>query len=223
MLWSIIKIAVFIALVAAASFAAIYLLELDGEDLTGLPNIERKERLEALLDSADPPIHVAEHVFGAGEHLYRAMCDAGQEGIISKTVDGKYAGRRSKAWVKVKCTRRQEFVIIGWKKSSAKGRPFASLLVAQHEGDDLVYKGNVGTGFSADDLDELAGKMKRLARKTSWAREGDEQKARDKNWRPPPGRDRVLSALVHDAGRRPYRVGPSLFRRALFDASAQSF
>ncbi|MGY8974534.1 MAG: DNA ligase D [Sphingomonadales bacterium] len=142
------------------------LLELDGEDLTGLPNIERKERLEALLDSADPPIHVAEHVLGAGEHLYRAMCDAGQEGIISKTVDGKYAGRRSKAWVKVKCTRRQEFVIIGWKKSSAKGRAFASLLVAQHEGDELVYKGNVGTGFSADDLDELAGKMKRLARKT---------------------------------------------------------
>jgi bifunctional non-homologous end joining protein LigD len=157
------------------------LLELDGEDLTGLPNIERKERLEALLDSADPPIHVAEHVLGAGEHLYRAMCDAGQEGIISKTVDGKYTGRRSKAWVKVKCTRRQEFVIIGWKKSSAKGRPFASLLVAQHEGDDLVYKGNVGTGFSADDLDELAGKMKRLARKTPPA-EVDRASSRGVTW-----------------------------------------
>ena len=143
------------------------LLELGGDDLTGLPNIERKERLEALLAAAKPPIHVADHVLGAGEALYRAMCDAGQEGIISKTVDGAYAGRRSKAWVKVKCTRRQEFVIIGWKASSTKGRPFASLLLAQHEGTKLVYKGNVGTGFSGSDFDELAGKLKRLERKTA--------------------------------------------------------
>ena len=118
----------------ANTFHAFDLLEVDGEDLTGLTNVERKERLEALLGKAGAPIHVAEHILGAGEKLYRAMCDAGQEGIISKTVDGRYSSRRSKSWVKVKCTRRQEFVIIGWKKSSAKGRPFASLLLAQHEG-----------------------------------------------------------------------------------------
>ncbi|WJY17533.1 DNA ligase D [Alteriqipengyuania flavescens] len=146
------------------------ILELEGEDLTDLPNIERKERLEALLATAQPPIHVADHVLGAGDTLYRAMCEAAQEGIISKTVDGKYSGRRSKAWVKVKCTRRQEFVIIGWKASSAKGRPFASLLLAQHDGGELVYKGNVGTGFSADDLDDLAQKLKRLERKTQSAK-----------------------------------------------------
>ena len=157
------------------------LLELEGEDLAKLPNIERKERLEALLAAARPPIHVADHVLGAGETLYRAMCDAGQEGIISKTVDGKYSGRRSKAWVKVKCTRRQEFVVIGWKASSAKGRPFASLLLAQHEGDELVYKGNVGTGFSAADLDDLAGKLKRLERKTPPAKV-DTASARNVTW-----------------------------------------
>ena len=157
------------------------LLELEGEDLAKLPNIERKERLEALLAAARPPIHVADHVLGAGETLYRAMCDAGQEGIISKTVDGKYSGRRSKAWVKVKCTRRQEFVVIGWKASSAKGRPFASLLLAQHEGDELVYKGNVGTGFSAADLDELGGKLKRLERKTAPAKV-DTASARNVTW-----------------------------------------
>ncbi len=52
--------------------------------------------------------------------------------------------------MKVKCTRRQEFVIIGRSASSARGRPFASLLLAQHEGKALVYKGKVGTGFDAD-------------------------------------------------------------------------
>lgn len=157
------------------------LLELDGEDLTGLPNIERKERLEALLGTAPPPIHIADHVIGTGEKLYQAMCGAGQEGIISKTVDGTYSGRRSRSWVKVKCTRRQEFVIIGWKKSSARARPFASLLLAQHEGDTLVYKGNVGTGFSGDDLEDLAGQLKKLVRKTPPA-EVDKVSARGVTW-----------------------------------------
>ncbi|OYX64297.1 MAG: DNA ligase D [Sphingomonadales bacterium 32-64-17] len=151
----------------ALQFHAFDLIELTGEDLAQLPNIERKERLEALLGMAKPPVFVADHVIGAGETLYRSMCDAGQEGIISKTVEGRYSGRRNKNWVKIKCTRRQEFVVIGWKRSSAKGRPFASLLMAQHEGGALVYKGNVGTGFSSDELDDLAAKLKRLERKTA--------------------------------------------------------
>src|SRR5690606_7847222 len=144
------------------SFHAFDLLELDGKDLTGLTQIERKERLEALLATAEPPIHVADHVIGAGEKLYRAMCDAAQEGIISKKIDARYNSARTRNWVKVKCTLRQEFVVIGWKKSSAKGRPFSSLLLAQHEDGKLVYKGNVGTGFSSDTLADLAKRMEPL-------------------------------------------------------------
>jgi len=154
------------------SFHAFDLLELDGKNLAGLTNIERKERLEALLATAEPPIHVADHVIGAGEKLYKAMCAAGQEGTISKTIDGKYAGKRTRNWVKVKCTLRQEFVVIGWKKSSAKGRPFSSLLLAQHEKEGLVYKGNVGTGFNQDTLADLARRMKPLERKTAPAEVG---------------------------------------------------
>ncbi|MDF1835470.1 MAG: DNA ligase D [Alteraurantiacibacter sp. bin_em_oilr2.035] len=166
------------------AFHAFDLVELAGEDLSALSNIERKERLEALLSGAEPPIHVADHIIGAGEKLYRAMCVAGQEGIISKKIDAPYRSRRSKAWVKVKCTRRQEFVIIGWKASSARGRPFASLLLAQHEGDALVYKGNVGTGFSGEDLEMLAAKMKRLERKTAPA-EVDTTSSRKVTWLTP--------------------------------------
>ncbi|HUQ13865.1 MAG TPA: DNA ligase D [Novosphingobium sp.] len=144
------------------SFHAFDLLEADGEDLFGLTNVERKERLDALLGQAQPPIHVADHVIGAGEKLFAAMCAAGQEGIISKRIDGKYASRRSKAWVKVKCILRQEFVIVGWKKSTAKGRPFSSLLLAQNEGGKLTYKGNVGTGFNTDRLADMAARMNKL-------------------------------------------------------------
>ncbi|MBO0748989.1 MAG: DNA ligase D [Porphyrobacter sp.] len=155
------------------AFHAFDLLEVNGEDLTKLSQVERKERLEALLEEAKPPIHVADHLIGAGEKLLKTMCDAGQEGIISKRIDARYSvGKRVKSWVKVKCTRRQEFVIIGWKKSSARGRPFSSLLLAQHEGGKLVYKGNVGTGFNQDSLQELAAKFARLERKTAPAEVG---------------------------------------------------
>ncbi len=150
----------------ALSFHAFDLIELDDEDLVKLPNIERKERLEALLAHAQPPIHVADHVIGAGEKLYAAMCAARQEGIISKKIDAPYRHARSKAWVKVKCTQRQEFVIVGWTKSNARGRPFASLLLAQHDGGELAYRGKVGTGFDSKTLDDLAAKLKHLARKT---------------------------------------------------------
>lgn len=132
------------------------LLSLDGIDLKPLTTIERKERLEALLVDAEPPIHVADHLIGSGEKLLRSMCDAGQEGIIAKRIDAPYRSDRTRGWVKVKCTRRQEFVIVGWTKSKANGRAFASLLLAQHEGKTLVYKGKVGTGFDASNMDDLA-------------------------------------------------------------------
>lgn len=145
------------------SFHAFDLLELSGADLTSLGNVERKERLEALLAKATPPINVADHVIGAGEKLFAAMCSSGQEGIISKRIDGQYTGKRSRNWVKVKCVLRQEFVIVGAVRSDAKGRPFSSLLLAQHENGALVYKGKVGTGFDADRFDTLAQHLKSLA------------------------------------------------------------
>ena len=148
------------------AFFAFDVLEVGGEDLTGHSNIERKEHLEALLKGAKPPIHVADHVIGAGEKLYAQMCKAGQEGIIAKRIDAPYRHSRTTSWVKVKCIQRQEFVVVGWSESSAKARPFASLLLAAKDGDDLVYRGKVGTGFDGDDLDALSGKLDRLARKT---------------------------------------------------------
>ena len=140
-------------------FFAFDLLALEGKDMKPLPLIERKERLEALLKNAAPPVQVADHVIGAGEALYRSLCGAGQEGIIAKRVDAPYRAGRTKSWVKVKCTRRQEFIIIGHVASSAKGRPFKSLLLAQRDGKALVYKGKVGTGFDTDMMAGLADAM----------------------------------------------------------------
>lgn len=137
-------------------YFAFDLLELEGRKLDKLGNLERKEKLAALLGHAQPPINFADHVIGAGEKLYQAMCEARQEGIIAKRIDAAYRGGRARNWVKVKCTLRQEFVIAGWTPSTARGRPFASLILAQWEQGKLVHKGNVGTGFDAEIMDDLA-------------------------------------------------------------------
>ena len=135
------------------------LLSLDGRDLTKLGNVERKARLVGLLPEDDPVVRYADHVVGAGEKLFDAMCAAGQEGIISKKADAPYRGARTTNWLKVKCTRRQEFVIIGWSSSSASSRSFRSLLLAQHKDGRLVYAGKVGTGFNQDSMEMLSAKF----------------------------------------------------------------
>ncbi len=143
------------------------LLERDGEDLAALPNVERKEQLAALLADAAPPIHYAEHIASGGEKLFETLCGSGYEGIVSKRADAPYRGTRSKTWLKTKCTRRQEFVIIGFVESDKAGRDLRSLAVGVNEGGTLRYAGRVGTGFDADTRDMLMGKLKPLVRKTA--------------------------------------------------------
>jgi len=192
------------------------LLSLGGTDLFATSNIERKERLEALLREATPPLHVADHIIGAGEKLFEEMCKAGGEGIISKRVDAPYRGARTRNWLKVKCTLRQEFVIIGWTQSSARGRPFSSLLLAQREGEELVYKGKVGTGFNTDQLDMLEAKFASRARKSASA-EVPRAEARGAQWIKPDLVAEVAFAEFTREGR--VRHGSFLGLRSDKDAS----
>jgi len=128
-------------------FFAFDILALDGADLKTLPNIERKERLRPIIP-IDSPIQFAEHIVGSGEQLLAAMCDAGLEGIVSKRADAPYKNKRTQAWVKVKCTLRSEYVIIGWTDSKSGKRGLGALLMAAGDGKTLRYAGKVGTGFS---------------------------------------------------------------------------
>ncbi|ODP39738.1 DNA ligase D [Sphingomonas turrisvirgatae] len=148
------------------TFFGFDLIEQDGEDIGKLPQIERKERLRAVLAGADPRLQFSEHVLGAGEKLFEAMCAQGHEGIVSKRADAPYRGTRTKSWLKVKCTRRQEFVILGWTESSAKGRGFRALLLGLNEGGALRYAGKVGTGFDMATGHALRVKLDKLARKS---------------------------------------------------------
>jgi bifunctional non-homologous end joining protein LigD len=142
------------------------LLEQDGADLAGLPNVVRKERLHALIGQRKGAIQYAEHITGAGEKLFAAMCKQGYEGIVSKRADARYTSRRTTNWLKVKCTNRSEFVIIGWTQSSSRTRSLRSLLLAVNEAGGLRYAGRVGTGFGGETLKDLHERLAPLARET---------------------------------------------------------
>ena len=151
----------------AMTLFAFDLLALDGNDLTSLSTVERKARLRGIVSGDDGRLQYSEHVIGSGEQLFEQMCAQKMEGIVSKRAAAPYRGDRSKAWVKAKCTLRQEFVIVGWLPSDKMARGFKSLLLGLYDGKCLVYAGKVGTGFNHDLMDELRGKLDRLARKTA--------------------------------------------------------
>ncbi|QPS14925.1 DNA ligase D (plasmid) [Sphingomonas paucimobilis] len=144
---------------ATIDYFAFDLLELDGEDLTGLPLVERKAKLQKILPKGKSRLRYSDHIVGSGEKLLNQFCAAGLEGVISKLATGKYVGSRSGAWVKTKCIKRQEFVVVGWTPSD-KSRLFRSLILAIHEKGELRYAGKVGTGFDTAELIRLMEIMK---------------------------------------------------------------
>ncbi|MEO7383659.1 MAG: DNA ligase D [Novosphingobium sp.] len=143
-------------------YFAFDLLSLDGADLKPLGNAERKAKLRPLLGD-EGVIRFADHVAGHGDKLLAAMCSNEMEGVVSKRADAPYRGRRTQNWIKVKCKRRQEFIVVGWTDSTARGRGFGALLVASRDSKALTYAGRVGTGFDADTIDELREQLDRLA------------------------------------------------------------
>ena len=147
---------------ADLAFYAFDLLVDQGKDIRKLSNLERKERLAALLKPVSAPIIYGDHVVGKGEALFDAICADGGEGIISKKADAPYRGERAKNWLKVKCIQRQEFVIIGW-QASDKRKGFRSLHLAARDGRKLTYAGKVGTGFNTAMILDLSERMKPLA------------------------------------------------------------
>lgn len=141
---------------------------LDGYDLTHAPLLERKEALRAIVPAVDEGIlRYSDHVRGGGPAVRKNACELALEGIISKRIDAPYTPRRSSAWLKIKCSRRQEFVVIGWSPPSGSRKHFGSLLLGAYDSDGgLAYTGRVGTGFTAASLRDLKHRLDALERKS---------------------------------------------------------
>ncbi|WP_245261347.1 DNA ligase D [Mesorhizobium sp. L103C131B0] len=143
-------------------FYAFDLLEFDGEDLSTLPLLERKARLESLLGARRPDdsLQFSSHIVDQGRRVFDAMCEGGHEGVIAKRADSSYVGDRTGSWLKIKCTKRQEFVVGGYRPSDT-GRGMASLILGTYENGKLIYRGRVGTGFTAAMRKDILAKLEK--------------------------------------------------------------
>jgi bifunctional non-homologous end joining protein LigD len=86
----------------AAVACAFDLLMLNGDDLRRKPLIERKATLRKVLRRTKGGIQYVEHVERHGAEMFKAICDLGLEGIVSKKINSPYRSGPSKNWIKVK-------------------------------------------------------------------------------------------------------------------------
>jgi bifunctional non-homologous end joining protein LigD len=144
------------------------LLHLDGWDLRPAPLTARKEALRALVEAAaSPAIRYSDHVQGQGEGFYQQACRLGLEGIVAKRADAPYRSGRGKDWLKVKCLKRQELVIVGFTDPERSRVGLGALLLGVHNKEGkLVFAGRVGTGFNQETLRDLRARLDKLERKT---------------------------------------------------------
>ena len=156
------------------------ILSLDGMDIREYPLIKRKEMLEELMKDAPKSIYYSRHVSGYGKESFDAACAGGMEGIIGKKADSIYSGTRNGDWIKMKCDKRQEFVIGGYTLSDKRISGVSSLLLGIYEGEELIYAGRAGTGISENDMKILEKKFENIKRTESPFKQVPKTRANEK-------------------------------------------
>jgi bifunctional non-homologous end joining protein LigD len=144
------------------------ILALDGVDLRNLPLSQRKEALLSLMKGDTPKnLHYSQHVEGNGEESLRAACELNMEGIIGKKADSLYTGTRSGDWIKLKCSKQQDFIIGGYSLSDKKARGISSLLLGVIDEGELLFIGRAGSGLSNATIKDLEARFSSIKRSES--------------------------------------------------------
>ncbi len=126
------------------------LLWYEGKSLLEIPLKFRQQILREVLPGDDDSIRLSKVFNASGIEFFRAAEKMGLEGIIAKKADSTYsASLRSREWLKIKVSKRQEVVIGGYTKNEDTTKAFSSLLLGVYENGKFQYVGKVGTGFSS--------------------------------------------------------------------------
>ncbi|HEX5088947.1 MAG TPA: non-homologous end-joining DNA ligase [Nocardioides sp.] len=162
-------------------------LRVDGADVRGEPMLDRKRRLRQLL-TFEGPIRYTPHRRRGGEEYFAEACRKGWEGLIAKRADAAYATGRTDRWLKFKCEAGQELVVVGWTDPEGSRVALGALLLAywdRKDGEDLVYAGKVGTGFSQSVLRDLHDRLSRIERNTTPCTRGSSIPRKGVHWAEP--------------------------------------
>ncbi len=167
------------------AFFAFDLPYLNGYDLRGVPLVQRRALLRALLEGfADETVRFSEDFALDPSDLLHSACEMALEGIVGKQRDSRYTSRRSGAWIKLRCRRRQEFVIGGYSEPAGSRSGFGALLLGVHDQHGkLHYAGRVGTGFDAAALRSIKRELDALeAPRSPFAQSPSERSRTKVHW-----------------------------------------
>ena len=150
---------------APVRFYVFDLLQLDGKSLIKLPLAQRKELLAKLCEGIGDPIRFSGEIGSDAKSLLAEVKHRGLEGLIGKQRDSFYEpGRRSGAWIKLKCVNEQEFVIGGFTPPGGSRKYFGAILVGYYKDQRLLFAGKVGSGFTGKSLSILHKKFQSQSR-----------------------------------------------------------
>lgn len=145
------------------------LLYYDKYNLMAVPLIDRKNILQKLLqNSSESILRYSDHIVGHGEKIFKKVCAMSLEGIVSKKLDSHYHEKRTRDWLKIKCVKRQEFVIGGYSLPGGSRKYFGSLFLGYYDQKgNLIFCGNVGTGFNQASLKLIYQKLQKQISRTN--------------------------------------------------------
>jgi bifunctional non-homologous end joining protein LigD len=139
------------------------LLYVDGYDVRSCALLERKRMLAGILKKPPARVQYVDHVEGRGAEFFEQCGNMGLEGMVCKRMERAHRPGRSDDWIKVKCNRREDFVICGYIDPISR-RGLGSLIVGSYRPDGrLIYDGSVGSGISAKLEAELLLKLARIS------------------------------------------------------------
>jgi bifunctional non-homologous end joining protein LigD len=146
-------------------YDAFDLLYLDGLDLRRVTLEQRKQLLKDRIKVGEV-IQFSDHYAEKGLDLFKAAKQRGLEGIVAKKRSSTYEERRSRDWLKIKITQRQECVIGGYTDPEGSREYFGALVLGLYDRQKrLIHVGQVGTGFDEKVLKEIFGRLQPLKTK----------------------------------------------------------
>ena len=151
------------AVAIPATYYVFDLLGFEDFDLRPLPLEVRKSLLRRILPPVGP-LPFVDHIAERGEAVFEQVRKLHLEGIVGKRADAPYRGGRSSAWVKIRADRSDDFIVVGYTAPKGSRGGFGALHLADYVDGELVYGGRVGSGFSQDQLDEVARDLKARVR-----------------------------------------------------------
>ncbi len=160
-----------------ATYYIFDILYIDGIDIKILPLVERRKILENIIikNKRNNRIKISEFIEGEGKDIFESIKRMNIEGMIAKYKQGKYyPNTRSREWLKLKNTKTQDCIIIGYTRGEGnRVKYFGSLLLAANIdnkklSDDKKFRfiGHCGSGFDFEQIPSIYNNLEKIKTKT---------------------------------------------------------